>query len=248
MGTDPMTSSMPWRSRAAGYSRQRTYEPLQPSKPAQSARFDAKLTPNNYEKGRGLTVAGQPSFSLVPGVGVEPQPVFNTRKLLIPESTESLKSPQPTSSGTIPAQSLALDVVGRIPEVAATRMATGSGRSIMRINQTVISADCRLLRLAKLIAFNPQRGLCDKGPYRIVYGMRSSQFGFSRAVTESMQRSAAATDIDLFVLDNEDRPSVALRNAARLCGRMLGVVECLVLVVGPPDQNSAQRAATTRTR
>jgi ribose transport system substrate-binding protein len=52
-----------------------------------------------------------------------------------------------------------------------------------------------------------------KKRYRIGYGMQSAEFGFSRAVTESLQRSAAAADIELLVLDNEDSPSVALRNA-----------------------------------
>jgi ribose transport system substrate-binding protein len=52
-----------------------------------------------------------------------------------------------------------------------------------------------------------------KRRYRFGYGMQSAEFGFSRAVTESLQRSAAAADIDLLVLDNEDSPSVALRNA-----------------------------------
>jgi len=32
--------------------------------------------------------------------------VFETHKLLIPESTKSLKSPEPTSMGTIQAQSI----------------------------------------------------------------------------------------------------------------------------------------------
>jgi ribose transport system substrate-binding protein len=52
-----------------------------------------------------------------------------------------------------------------------------------------------------------------KKRYRFGYGMQSAEFGFSRAVTESLQRSAEAADIDLLVLDNEDSPSVALRNA-----------------------------------
>ena len=52
-----------------------------------------------------------------------------------------------------------------------------------------------------------------KRRYRFGYGMQSAEFGFSRAVTESLQRSAAAADIDLLVLDNEDSSSVALRNA-----------------------------------
>jgi ribose transport system substrate-binding protein len=49
--------------------------------------------------------------------------------------------------------------------------------------------------------------------YRFGYGMQSAEFGFSRAVTESLQRSASVADIDLLVLDNQDSPKVALRNA-----------------------------------
>ena len=52
-----------------------------------------------------------------------------------------------------------------------------------------------------------------KPHYRFGYGMQSAEFGFSRAVTESLQRSAAAADIELLLLDNEDSSSVALRNA-----------------------------------
>ena len=52
-----------------------------------------------------------------------------------------------------------------------------------------------------------------KRRYRFGYGMQSAEFGFSRAVTDSLQRSAEAADIDLLILDNQDSPSVALRNA-----------------------------------
>ncbi len=52
-----------------------------------------------------------------------------------------------------------------------------------------------------------------KRRYRFGYGMQSAEFGFSRAVTQSLLRSAAAADIDLLILDNEDSSSVALRNA-----------------------------------
>jgi hypothetical protein len=40
-------------------------------------------------------------LGMVPGGGGEPQPLLQRRKLLISQSTKSLKSPQPTSSGTI---------------------------------------------------------------------------------------------------------------------------------------------------
>ncbi len=49
--------------------------------------------------------------------------------------------------------------------------------------------------------------------YRFGYGMQSAEFGFSRVVTDSLQRSAAAADIELLVLDNQDTSGVALRNA-----------------------------------
>ena len=52
-----------------------------------------------------------------------------------------------------------------------------------------------------------------KRRYRFGCGMQSAEFGFSRAVTESLQRSADAADIDLLILDNQDSPSTALHNA-----------------------------------
>jgi ribose transport system substrate-binding protein len=52
-----------------------------------------------------------------------------------------------------------------------------------------------------------------KKRFRFGYGVQSVEFGFSGAVTESLQRSAAAADIDLLVLDNHDTASVALQNA-----------------------------------
>lgn len=52
-----------------------------------------------------------------------------------------------------------------------------------------------------------------KRRYRFGYGMQSAQFSFSRTVAESLERSAAAADIDLLMLDNHDTPSMALRNS-----------------------------------
>jgi ribose transport system substrate-binding protein len=52
-----------------------------------------------------------------------------------------------------------------------------------------------------------------KKRYRFGYGMQSAEFGFSRAVAESLQRSAASADIDLLILDNQDSPATALHNA-----------------------------------
>jgi ribose transport system substrate-binding protein len=49
--------------------------------------------------------------------------------------------------------------------------------------------------------------------YKFGYGMQSAEFGFSRAVTESLLRSALAADVELLVLDNQDSPKTALRNA-----------------------------------
>lgn len=52
-----------------------------------------------------------------------------------------------------------------------------------------------------------------KRRYRFGCGMQCAEFGFSRAVTESLVRSAVAADIDLLVLDNQDNAAAALRNA-----------------------------------
>ncbi len=52
-----------------------------------------------------------------------------------------------------------------------------------------------------------------KKRYRFGYGMQSREFSFSRTVADSLQRSAAAADVDLLVLDNQDSPGVALHNA-----------------------------------
>ncbi len=49
--------------------------------------------------------------------------------------------------------------------------------------------------------------------YRFGYALQSSEFAFSRAVADSLQRSAAAADIDLLLLDNRDSPRTAIKNA-----------------------------------
>ena len=49
--------------------------------------------------------------------------------------------------------------------------------------------------------------------YRLGYALQSSEFAFSRAVADSLQRSAAAADIDLLLLDNRDSPRAAMKNA-----------------------------------
>lgn len=63
-----------------------------------------------------------------------------------------------------------------------------------------------------------------KRRYRFGYGMQSAEFGFSRAVTDSLQRSADAADIDLLVLDNQDSPAVALRNASTFAEEKVDLV------------------------
>lgn len=52
-----------------------------------------------------------------------------------------------------------------------------------------------------------------KRRFRFGCGMQSAEFGFSRTVTDSLMRSAAAADIELLVLDNEDDANTAVRNA-----------------------------------
>jgi len=81
----------------------------------------------------------------------------------------------------------------------------------LRILTTLVT--CELLVRVGGIKYKLAIRPLGKRRFRFGYGMQSAEFGFSRAVTESLQRSAAAADIDLLVLDNEDSPSVALRNA-----------------------------------
>lgn len=52
--------------------------------------------------------------------------------------------------------------------------------------------------------------------YRIGYAAQSSEFGFSRAVTKGIVESAAKSGVELFVVNNEYDPTVALRNADAL--------------------------------
>jgi len=63
-----------------------------------------------------------------------------------------------------------------------------------------------------------------KRRYRFGYGMQSSEFGFSRAVTDGLLRSATATDVDLLVLDNQDNPNTALRNAETFVRERVDIV------------------------
>jgi ribose transport system substrate-binding protein len=56
---------------------------------------------------------------------------------------------------------------------------------------------------------------CGK-KYRIGYAAQSSEFGFSRAVTKGIVESAAKAGVELFVVNNEYDPTVALNNADAL--------------------------------
>ncbi len=73
--------------------------------------------------------------------------------------------------------------------------------------------DCQLLISVGNAKYKLGIRPLGKRKYRFGCGMQSAEFGFSRAVTDSLQRSAAAADIDLLVLDNQDSSSTALRNA-----------------------------------
>jgi ribose transport system substrate-binding protein len=83
--------------------------------------------------------------------------------------------------------------------------------TVLRILDTLTA--CELLTRVGGTKYRLGIRTLGKKRYRFGYGMQGAQFSFSRAVTESLQRSAAAADIDLFVLDNQDSPSTALQNA-----------------------------------
>lgn len=58
--------------------------------------------------------------------------------------------------------------------------------------------------------------ICCGKKIRIGYAAQSSEFGFSRAVTKGVVESAATSGIELFVVNNEYDPTVALKNADAL--------------------------------
>ena len=49
--------------------------------------------------------------------------------------------------------------------------------------------------------------------FRFGYASQTSEFSFSRLVSESVARAASEENIDLFLLDNRYSPKAALRNA-----------------------------------
>lgn len=83
--------------------------------------------------------------------------------------------------------------------------------TVLRLLSTLV--ECELLLRVGGTRYKLGIRPLGKRRFRFGYGMQSSEFGFSRAVTESLLRSAAAADIDLLVLDNLDDPKTALRNA-----------------------------------
>ena len=97
----------------------------------------------------------------------------------------------------------------RLSEVVAR---TGLNKTtVLRMLDTL--AACELLTRVGGTKYRLGIRPLGKKRYRFGYGMQGTEFSFSRAVTESLQRSAAAADIDLFVLDNQDSPNTALHNA-----------------------------------
>jgi len=60
--------------------------------------------------------------------------------------------------------------------------------------------------------------------YRIGYAAQSTEFGFSRDVTDSIIRAAAQAEVDLVVADNRYSPKVALRNAEMLIRERVNLI------------------------
>lgn len=63
-----------------------------------------------------------------------------------------------------------------------------------------------------------------KKKYRIGYAAQSTEFAFSREVTESIVRAAEEEEVDLVVLDNRYSPRVALRNVDAFIREQLDLV------------------------
>jgi ribose transport system substrate-binding protein len=70
--------------------------------------------------------------------------------------------------------------------------------------------------------------------FRIGYAAQSDEFAFSRAVTESLRRAAAAERVDLVFVNNRYSPKIALRNAEYLIREKVDLV-----VEFQTDQNAA---------
>jgi ribose transport system substrate-binding protein len=60
--------------------------------------------------------------------------------------------------------------------------------------------------------------------YRIGYAAQASEFTFSRAVTRGLIESAAKSNVDLVVLDNQYSPVVALTNADKLLAEGIDLI------------------------
>jgi ribose transport system substrate-binding protein len=63
-----------------------------------------------------------------------------------------------------------------------------------------------------------------KKKYRIGYAAQASEFTFSRAVTRGLIESAAKSNVDLVVLDNQYSPVVALTNADKLLAEGIDLI------------------------
>ena len=59
---------------------------------------------------------------------------------------------------------------------------------------------------------------------RIGYAAQSTEFAFSRDVTDSIKRAAARAEVDLVVADNRYSPKVALRNAEMLIRERVNLI------------------------
>lgn len=125
----------------------------------------------------------------------------------------------------------------------------GSDGEVLRLSDVVARTGLTKSTAFRILFTLQHRGILEAGgggyrlmlrslkrrKYRFGYGAQSSEFAFSRAVAESIQRTAFAEGIDLVVLDNRYSPRTAVRNAD------IFVREHVDLVIDfQTDQHSAQ--------
>jgi len=81
-----------------------------------------------------------------------------------------------------------------------------------------------LIRRPKPLQYSRAFRLPRKRKYRIGYAAQSTEFAFSREVTESIIRAAREEAVDLVVLDNKYSPRIALRNVDAFIREQLDLV------------------------
>ncbi len=112
-----------------------------------------------------------------------------------------------------------------VESLRLTEIAKRAGLSKATTYRLLVSLESRgFIRRPKPLEYSRAVRLPRTKRYRIGYAAQTSEFAFSREVTESIIRAAANEAIDLVVLDNRYSPRVALRNVDAFIQEKLDLV------------------------